>query len=109
MGGLLFVCGNDCPIVLLVYEYIRFSHVNHGFNGKNHAGYEEHSRAFASHVFHFGYLVEFQSYPVPAKFPYHGITVVFGVGLDDGTDVTEESPWFGSLDSSFKTFFRDLH
>ena len=79
LGGGELVFGDDGPAVSTVDEDLPSTHVNHRLNGENHAGDEEHARAFLAVVQHLGVVVELDTHTVAAEVAHNAEAVLMSV------------------------------
>ena len=86
-----FVTGDHFPAVrvIRIYEYFPCTHVDHGFDGKDHPRHQQHSRTFVPVVQDIRLFVEVESHAMPAKVTHDPITVLFGMLLDGMADVAD--------------------
>src|SRR3972149_9789047 len=75
------VFGDDGPAVAQLLD-VAFAGVNHGLNGKHHAGLQFKASTWLAVMQHLRIFMEFFADTVAAKFTYHAAAVFFGVGLN---------------------------
>ena len=104
-----FIFGHYGPAVFFVDKHVAVAHVNHGFDGKYHAGNEEHAVMTGVIMIHFGFFVKLQSDSVSAEFAYDGKTVFACVLLDGLADIADKTPGFGCFGTNLQTFLGYAH
>ena len=104
-----FVFGDDGPTVFFIDENVGDAHVDHRFNGENHARHEEHALSAGVVVVHLRIFVKLQSDAMTAKVTNDTEAVATGKRLNGTTNVADMSPGFHCGSTGFQTLKRDIN
>jgi hypothetical protein len=105
VGGGFAVRGDNGPVVL--GDHLLHAHVDHGFDGEDHAIHNLLVVALAAVVGNLGRLVHVAAEPVADKFADDAVAVVLGVGLDGVGDVADGVAGDGLLHPQVEAFAGD--
>ena len=108
LGGKRTVFGNHCPAVGEDAQ-VAFALVNHRFDSKNHAGFQNQALAFAAVVQDLRGFVKAASDAVAAKFLHDGIARVFGNLLAGVADIAERGAGFDGGDACHHGFVGNIN
>ena len=104
------VARDDLPTegVISVDEHLPGPHVNHRFDGENHAWNKNHTLLALSEMAHLGVLMELTSHAMPREVPDHAIAMLVGIRLNGTPDIVHVTPGTRRLDAHLKALAGDL-
>jgi len=86
---------------------VALARVDHGFDGENHPGFENHPSAGIAVVQHLWLFVEDLADAVAAVLAHHGEVVGLGVFLDGVADIAQVNAGFHQLNAQHHAFVAD--
>ena len=95
LSGQAIVNGVYGPAIVLINIEIGTPLIDHGFDGKHHAGNKNHFAPLRGDIADKRFFVEFQSDPMAADLFYNGVTVALRVSPDGIGDISQVPPGFG--------------
>lgn len=83
------------------------AHIDHGFNGECHAGFEFGTTTAFAEIWHLGIFVELATNAVTDEFTHDAETIFNRLGFHKIRDVANAVAWAGELHSTVENFFRN--
>ena len=99
-----FVFRDDGPSIFFIYEDFVGAHVNHGFDGEDHAWHKEHAALPRVVVVDDGVFVESIARAVASEVAYDRESVLTSVAFDSFSDFSHIMPRLCGFDADFEAF-----
>ena len=109
LGTWEFILRDDGPVVIFVHKDAPVTHVDHRFDGEDHAWNQQHTATFLAIMHDVGVFMKCITHPMSTKVSHDGKTVLMGMLGNRISDVANKAVRMTGIYADLQTFLGHIH